>query len=67
MQDSTGERRVRSPRPRRCRAVGEVGVTGLGRPVWVCCGGVASIWQRNLERVSMAFGVAWRSVVEILS
>jgi hypothetical protein len=28
---------------RRCRAIGEVGMTGLGRPAWINCGEAASI------------------------
>ena len=59
--------RVRSPRPWRCRAFGEVGMTGLGRPVRINCGAAASNLWRNLERVSMAFGVISRDVVEILN
>jgi hypothetical protein len=57
------------PRPfedshRRCRAIGAVGMTGLGRPLRIG-GEAASILSRNWERVSMACGAALRDVVEI--
>jgi hypothetical protein len=38
------KRRVQRPQPyRRCRAMGEVGMVGLDRPVRVYCGAAVSI------------------------
>jgi hypothetical protein len=45
----------------------EVGMTGLGRPDWVCCGAAALNLYRNSKRVSKAVCVASRDVVEILN